>query len=105
MSCKYLSHFWKKVTELFKKVSFEINISLKHLVFGYTIFDKEYFEFNHILSILGYSIYKSYYVLEHKTKAICVYSLFVKELRSMLNVCRHIYSSVLLNKIQKCIEK
>ena len=28
MSCKYLSHFWKKVTELFKKVNFEINISL-----------------------------------------------------------------------------
>ena len=32
MSCKYLSYFWKKVTELIKKVNFEINISLKHLV-------------------------------------------------------------------------
>ena len=105
MSFKYLSHFWKKVTELFKKVNFEINISLKHLVFGYNIFDKEYFHFNYILTILRYSIYKSYYVSEQKTKAIYVYSLFVKELRSMLNGCRHIYSSVLLNKIQKCIEK
>ena len=34
-----------------------------------------------------------------------MFSLFVKELRSMLIVCENIYSSVLLNKIQKCIEK
>ena len=40
MSCNYLSHFWKKVAELFKKVNFETNISLKHLAFGYKIFDK-----------------------------------------------------------------
>jgi hypothetical protein len=104
MSCKYLSHFIKKVTELFKKVNFEINISLKHLVFGYKIFDQEYFDFNHILTILGYSLYKSYYESEQKTKAIYVYSLFVKELRSVLNVCKTIYSSVLPNKVQKCIE-
>ena len=105
MSCKYLSHFWKKVTELFKKVNFEIIISLKHLVLGYEIFDKEYFDFNYILTILGYSIYKSYYVSEQKTKAIDVYSLFVRELRSRLNVCKNIYSNVLFKKIQKCTEK
>ena len=84
MSHKYLSHFWKKIIEVFKKVNFEINISLKHLVFGYKIFDKEYFDLNYILTILGYSIYKSYYVSEQKTKAIDVYSLFVRELRSRL---------------------
>jgi hypothetical protein len=72
MSRKYLSHFWKKIIEVFKKVNFEINISLKHLVFGYKIFDKEYFDFNQILTILGYSIYKLYYVSEQKTKAIYV---------------------------------
>ena len=44
-------HFWKKVTQLFKKLNFEINISLKHLVFGYKIFDKEYFDFSYILTI------------------------------------------------------
>ena len=56
MSCKYVSNFWKKVTELFKKVNFEINISLKHLVFGYKIFNKEYLHFNYILTIVGYSL-------------------------------------------------
>ena len=105
MSCKYLSLFWEKVTELFKKVNFEISISLKHLVFGYKIFDKEYFNFNYILTILGFLIYKSYYVSEQKTKALDVCCLFVRELRTRLNVCKNIYSSVLFNKIQKCIEK
>jgi hypothetical protein len=100
-----LSHFWKKVTELFKKVNFEISISLKHLVFGCKIVDKEYFDFINILTILGYSIDKSYYVSEQKTNTIDVYSLFVRELRTRLNVCKNIYSSVLFNKIQKFIEK
>ena len=105
MLSKLVRDIWKKVTELFKKVNFEINISLEHLVFGYKIFDKEYFDFNYIVAILGYSIYKSYSVSEQKTKAIDVYSLFVRELRSRLNVCKNIYSNVLFNKIQKCIEK
>jgi hypothetical protein len=104
MSCKYLSHCWKTFTELFKKVNFEINISLTHLVFAYTIFDKEYFDLIYILTILGYSIYESYYVSEQKTKAKDVYSLCVRELRSRLNICKNIYANMLFNKIQKCIE-
>ena len=35
-----------------KKVNLENSISLKHLVFGYTIFDKDYFDFNFIETIL-----------------------------------------------------
>ena len=107
MSCKYLSYFWKKVTELIKKVNFEINISLKHLVLGYTIFDKEYFDFNYILAILGYSIYKSFYVSEQKTKAIDAYSLFVRELRSRLNFKMHnilIYRSNHILSSKSCLE-
>jgi len=33
------------IAELFKKVNFEISISLKYLVFGYKIFDKRIFRF------------------------------------------------------------
>ena len=35
-----------------KKVNLENSISLKHLVFGYKIFDKDYFDFNFIETIL-----------------------------------------------------
>ena len=47
MSCKYLDIFWNKINEMLKKVQFENNIRLQHLVFGYTIFDKEYFHLNY----------------------------------------------------------
>ena len=46
MSCKYLDIYWNKINEMFKKVQFENNIRLQHLVFGYKIFDKEYFHLN-----------------------------------------------------------
>ena len=49
---------------------------LQHLVFGYTIFDKEYFHLNYFLVILAFTIYKSSYVSEQKTKKIDVYLLF-----------------------------
>jgi len=46
------------------KNQIENNIRLQHLVFGYNIFDKEYFHLNYFLTILAYTIYKSYNVSE-----------------------------------------
>ena len=37
---------------------------LQHLVFRFKIFDKEYFYLNYVLTILAYTIYKSYNVSE-----------------------------------------
>jgi hypothetical protein len=55
-------------------------IRLQHLVFGYNIFDKEYFHLSYfILTILAFTIYKSYYVSERKTKKIDNYLLFKNE--------------------------
>ena len=59
-----------------KKLKFENNIRLQHLVFAYKIFDKEYFHLNYFLTILAFTIYKSYYVSEQKAKTIDVYLLF-----------------------------
>ena len=55
------------------------NIRLQHLVFGYKIFDKEYFHLNYFLTILAFTIYKSYYVSEQKITTIDVYLLFKNE--------------------------
>jgi hypothetical protein len=60
-----------------KKIS--DNIRLQHVVFGYTIFDKEYFHLNYFLAILAFTNYKSYYVSEQKTKKIDVFLLFKNE--------------------------
>ena len=49
---------------------------LKHIVLGYKLFDINCFDFNYFLTVIGISIYKSYYVSEQKTKNINVYNLF-----------------------------
>ena len=70
---------WVKIKELLKKSGIENDITLYHLVFGYKIFDKSYYDFNYFLTIIGFSIYKAYYISEQKTKRLDVYSLFVRE--------------------------
>ena len=51
-------------------------ITLKHIVLGYKLFDEDCFDFNYFLTVIGISIYKSYYVSEQKTENINVYNLF-----------------------------
>jgi hypothetical protein len=66
----YLKEFWVKIQQILKKSNIENVVTLKHIVFGYKIFDKVYFDFNYFLTILGFSIYISYYVSEQKTKQV-----------------------------------
>lgn len=104
LSCKFLEDFWKKVYNLLKKVKYEVKISLKHLVFGYKIFDNNYSEFNYFLSILSFSIYKSYYVSEQKTKNVDVFSIFIQELRRVIHENKVTETSNFFKNIEKCIE-
>ena len=53
---------------LFKSNNLEFTLKLKHLIFGYTISDNNYYGVNYFITILGFSIYKSYYLSEQKTK-------------------------------------
>ena len=70
---------WNKINEIIKKIKFENNIRLQHLVFGYKIFDKEYFHLCYFIAILAFTIYKSYYGLGKITKKIDVYLLIKNE--------------------------
>jgi hypothetical protein len=49
MSCPYLKEFWVKIQQILKKSNIENFVTLKHIVFGYKIFDKDYFDFNQYL--------------------------------------------------------
>ena len=79
ITCSYLKEFWVKIQQILKKYNIENFVTLKHIDFGYKIFDKDYFDFNYFLTILGFSIYKAYYVSEQKTKQVNIYSSFVRE--------------------------
>jgi hypothetical protein len=54
MSFPYLKEFWVKIQQILKKSNIENFVTLKHI--GYKIFDKDYFDFNYFLTILGFSI-------------------------------------------------
>ena len=84
---------------MLKKVQFENNIRLQHLVFGYKIFDKEYFHLNYFLTILTFTIYKSYYVSEQKTKTIDVYLLFKNEFQRKMKENKLLGMNSLFNHI------
>ena len=60
ISCPYLKVFRVKIQQILKKSNIENFVILKHIVFGYKIFDQDYFDFNYFLTILGFSIYKAY---------------------------------------------
>jgi hypothetical protein len=75
-------------------------MTLKHIVLGCKLLDKNCFDFNYFLTVIGISIYKSYYVSEQKTKNINVYNLFkhtyytrIKDKMSFLwnIICIYIY--------------
>ena len=87
ISCNYLLNFWNKVQKFLKSIHFEINVTLKHLVLGYKLFDKEYFYFNYILTIIGFSIYKANYLSEQKTKQIDIFNVFRYELLKYKRKC------------------
>ena len=103
-SCSCLKEFWVKIQQILKKSNIENFVTLKHIVFGYKIFDKDYFDFNYFLTILGFSIYKAYYVSEQKTKQVNIYSLFVREYITRISQVQKLQNSKLLAKIRENIE-
>ena len=49
MSCPYMKECWVKI-QILKKSNIENFVTLKHIVFGYKIFDKDYFDFNYFFN-------------------------------------------------------
>ena len=100
LSCSTLNLFWHRIKFMLQKCKIDKPIILKYLVFGYKITDKAYYDFNYLLTIIGFTIFKAYYVSEQKTKYIDLYSLFEREyLKRVKNT-----ESTLLNKIKQIIE-
>ena len=77
--------FWEKIYNLFKSNNLEFTLKLKHLIFDYKISDNNYYGANYFITILGFSIYKSYYLSEQKTTNINVYTIFIYELNKRID--------------------
>jgi hypothetical protein len=62
-----------------KGLVIETKIILKHIVLGYKIDDKNYFELNYLITVVGFSIYKLYCISGQSKKCINVYRIFSNE--------------------------
>lgn len=91
IQCKYLEQFWVKIKELFLHLNLDEHVlSLPHLVFGYKITDESYNEINFLLTIIVFSIHKTYYLSNGKTKIINPFMIFKKEFRKQYETCQYI---------------
>ena len=81
----FFKTFWEKIYNLFQSNNLEFTLKLKHLIFGYKISDNNYYGVNYFITILGFSIYKSYYLSEQKTKNVNVYTNFIYELNKRID--------------------
>ena len=75
ITCSFLKTLWEKIYNLFKSNNLEFTLKLKHLIFGYKISDNNYFGVNYFITILGFSIYKSYKTEDKKCK--CLYNFYM----------------------------
>jgi hypothetical protein len=86
-----------------KGLGIETKITLKHIVFGYKIDDKNYLALNVLITVVGFFIYKSYYISEQKTKYINVYRIFVNEYIKRIKQNKTLRKSTFLMKVQNYI--
>ena len=86
----FFETFWENIYNLFQSNNLEITLKLTHLIFGYKISDKNYYGVNYFITILSFSIYKSYYLSEQKTKNVNFYNFFIYELNKRIDEIKKI---------------
>jgi hypothetical protein len=69
---------WNKINDMRKKIKFENNIRLQHLVFEYNIFHKEYFHINNYLQFTNLIMYQK--KRQTKLMFICYLKMNFKEI-------------------------
>ena len=98
ITCTFLKEFWTKLQNLMKGLGIENKITLKHIVLGYKT-DALHF----LITVVGFSIYKSYYISEQKTKYIDVYRIFVNEYNKKINENKTLQKCTFLMKVKNYI--
>ena len=84
IGCKEIKDFWNKINDLFIFCGINKNIKLLYnIVIGYKIDHPEYIDINRIFSLIGFSIYKTYFLSESRTKKVNCFSIFCQEFEEM----------------------
>ena len=99
----FLKGFWTKFQNLMKGLGIENKIILNHIVLGYKIDDKNYLALIFLITVVGFSVYKSYYVSEQKTKYIDVYRIFAIGYIKRINENKTLQKCTFLMKVKNYI--
>ena len=87
ISCKAIDTFWGSISNTFQKCGFNKNMrQLKFIVIGYKT--QEYCQVNTILNLVSFSIYKSYYASDKRSKQINILCLFKNELSTAIFILK-----------------
>jgi hypothetical protein len=90
ITCRCLKTFWLKVDHILKQLGYSANIStLKTIVLGYRVQHNAYDDINYVLNIIGFAIYKAYYISECRKNHLDIYSILKREFRCRMEVSRY----------------
>ena len=103
ITCTFLKEFWTTFQNLMNDLGMENKITLKHIILGYKIDDQNYVALNVLIAVVGFSIYKSYYISKQKTKYIDVYRIFPNEYIKRINENKTLQKCTFLMKVKNYI--
>lgn len=108
LTCRYVNFFWLNVNSTLKEcgISKQIN-QLDYLVVGYKTDTHKYNMINTILSLIGYTVYKTYFLSNKRNKSINMWKHLLNELNITLyylNIKR-VNTSILRKFIRNMEEK
>ena len=92
-----------KISECNEGLGIENKITLNHIVLGYKIDDTNYLALNILITVVGFTIYKSYYVSKQKTKYIDVNRIFANEYIKRINENKTLQKCTFLMKVENYI--
>ena len=84
ITCSAVETFWEKTVNILNTCGFKNNLkSLKTIVIGYKTANECYDDLNIVTNLIGFCIYKGYYISEKRSKLYKTIDLFIYEFNQM----------------------
>ena len=105
ITCTFLKEFWTTFQNLMKGLSIKNKFTLKHIVLGYKIDDKNYLALNFLTTVVGFPSTNRTVYLNRKqsTRYIDVYRTFANEYIKRINETKTLQKCTFLMKVKNYI--
>ena len=87
--CSLIQKFINTIQHLLKYLGYGNHImNLENMVTGYKINEIGYYNINHLMTIIYFCIYKSYFVSEKRSKSVDILKIFKREIEDHIEICK-----------------